>query len=131
MNRLGYLVAVLGLAAASVSAQPSGPPPGGPRFDIERLTILLDLDAYQKGEVERLLTEQREQSRAARAAVAESGQRPSFEEMQARREQSQTELVTKLESVLTAPQITKFKVLMERPEGNRGGHRGGRGRDAL
>lgn len=137
MNSLGRFVAVLGLAAAAAgaSAQPSGPPPGGPRFDIERLTVLLDLDTYQKGEVERLLTEQREQNRAARAAVVESGERPSFEEMQALRAQSQAELVTKLESVLTAPQITKFKVLMERPaggrDGERGGDRGGRGRSAL
>lgn len=124
MNSLGRLVAVLGLAAVSAisaSAQPSGPPPGGPRFDIERLTVLLDLDAYQKGEVERVLTEQREQNRLARAAVLESGERPSFEEMQARRAQTQAEIVTKLESVLTAQQITKFKVLMERPAGDRGG----------
>jgi hypothetical protein len=125
MNSLGHLVAVLGLAAASVAVAQPGPPNGGPRFDIERLSILLDLDAYQKGEVERVLTEQREQNQAARAALKDSGERPSFEDMQARREQSQAELVTKLESVLTAQQITKFKVLMERPEQGRGGR--GRG----
>jgi hypothetical protein len=126
MNSLGHLVAVLGLAAAGVAvAQPPGPPHGGPGLDIERLTILLDLDAYQKGEVERLLTEQREQNRAA--ARADSGERPSFEEMQTRREQSRAQLVTKLEAVLTPQQITKFKVLTERPEGPRGG----RGRHAL
>jgi hypothetical protein len=128
MNSLGHLVAVLGLAAAGVAvAQPPGPPHGGPALDIERLTILLDLDAYQKGEVERLLTEQREQNRAARAALADSDERPSFEDIQARREQSRADLIAKLEGVLTPQQVTKFKVLTERPEGPRGG----RGRHAL
>ena len=126
MNRLSHLVAILGLAAATASAQPPRPPPGGPFLDIERLTILLDLDAYQKGEVERLLNEQREQMRATRDALEDSGERPSFEEMHARREQARTELVTKLETVLTPQQITKFKVLTERPNGPRGGR--GRGR---
>jgi hypothetical protein len=123
MNSLAHLVAVLGLAAAAgvAVAQPPGPPQGGPGLDIERLTILLDLDAYQRGEVERLLAEQREHNRAARAARSDSAERPSFEEMQARREQSRAELVTKLEAVLTPQQITKFKVLTERPEGPRGG----------
>lgn len=120
MNSFGRLVAVLGLAAATgvAVAQPPGPS-RGPGFDIERLAILLDLDAYQKGEVERLLTEQREQARAARAARAEPRERPSFEDMQARREQARADLVTKLETVLTPQQITKFKVLTERPEGAR------------
>jgi hypothetical protein len=131
MNSFKHLVVILGLAAASASAQPPGPPPGGPGFDIEALAVLLDLDTYQKGEVERLLTEQREQRRAARAAASESEERPSREQMQALREQSQADFLSKLQSVLTEPQITKFKVLMERPRGNRGGERGGRGRDTL
>lgn len=120
MNSLNSLVAVLGLAAATASAQPPGPPPG-PRFDIDQLTVLLDLDAYQKGEVERLLAEQREQGRAAREAFAGAGERPSFEDMQARREQAQAELVAKLSAFLTEQQIAKFKVLMDRPAGGRMG----------
>jgi Heavy-metal resistance len=127
MQRFKYLVAVLGLAAAAASAQPPGGPrgpggPGGPP-NMERLTVLLDLDTYQQGEVKRILDEQRATMQAARAQFAESGERPSFEEMQARREQNQQDVLTKLQSVLTEPQITKFKVLMERPEG-RGGRRG-------
>ena len=125
MQRFKYLVAVLGLAAAAVSAQPSGPPRGGPGGppDIERLTVLLDLDTYQQGEVQRIFDEQRETMQAARAQRADSDGRPSFEEMRARREQNQQEVLTKLQAVLTEPQMTKFKVLMERPEG-RGGRRG-------
>jgi hypothetical protein len=125
MQRFKYLVAVLGLAAAAISAQPGGPPRGGPGGppDMERLTVLLDLDTYQQGEVKRILEEQRAAMRATRPQVAETGERPSFEEMRARREQSQQEVLTKLQSVLTESQITKFKVLMEPPQGP-GGRRG-------
>jgi hypothetical protein len=90
---------------------------------MERLTILLDLDTYQQGEVERILREQRAAMMAAREELAASGERPSFEQMQARREQNQQEVLAKLQSVLTEQQITKFKVLTERPQG-RGGPRG-------
>jgi hypothetical protein len=90
---------------------------------MERLTVLLDLDAYQKGEVERILTEQRETMRNTRQQLAESGERPSREEMHTRREQGRGELITKLQAVLTESQIAKFKVLTERPMGPRGGDR--------
>ena len=64
---------------------------------LERLAILLDLDAYQKGEVERVLKEQREAMRAEREAQraareandgAATGERPSRDELQARRDES-------------------------------------------
>lgn len=122
MNSFGHLVAVLGLAVAGAAVAQPPDRSGGPRFDIERLTILLDLDAYQRGEVERVLNEQREQNQAARAALTDTGERPTREEMQARRVQSQADLVARLEAVLTPQQVTKFKVLTEQPEG-----RGGRG----
>ena len=62
--------------------------------------------------------------RAERKANESSGTRPTFAEMQARRTESQQQLITKLTGVLTDAQITKLKVLME-PEGGRGaGHRG-------
>ena len=86
---------------------PSGLPPGG-RFDLDDLAILLDLDAYQKGEVERVLTEQRAAVRAAReaqrAALADSAateERASRDEMRAQREQSREELFGKLQNTLT------------------------------
>lgn len=102
--------------ATSATAQPpSGPP--GPPMDVERLAVLLDLDAYQKQEVGRILDEQRQARVAQREAFDASGERPSFEEMEARREQMQQQLLSELQTVLTEQQIEKFKVLMERPQG--------------
>ncbi len=125
MKRFTYLAAALVLTAAAASAQPPHTPGGrGGPPDIERLTVLLDLDAYQKGQVERILTEQRDAMRAMREQHVDSGERPSREEMQARRELGRAELITKLEGVLTESQIAKFKVLTERPVmGPRGGDR--------
>jgi hypothetical protein len=123
MKRLNSVIAVLGLVAGAAVAQPPpGLPPGG-RFDMDDLTILLDLDAYQKGEVERVLTEQRAAVRAAREAAEEGAandQRPSREEMLARREQNREELFSKLQNTLTEQQITKLKILMEAGPGGRG-----------
>jgi hypothetical protein len=132
MKKLTYLVALLGLAGAAASAQPPGPrggPHGGPGFggplDIDRLAILLDLDNYQKGEVQRVLTEQREAMVAERKQHQATGERPSFEEMRAQREQNREALLGKLQNVLTDTQMTKFKVLTEPPRGPRGGQPGG------
>ena len=123
MKRLNSVIAVLGLVAGAAVAQPPpGLPPGG-RFDMDDLTILLDLDAYQKSEVERVLTEQRAAVRAAREAAEEGAandQRPSREEMLARREQNREELFSKLQNTLTEQQITKLKILMEAGPGGRG-----------
>ena len=52
--------------------------------------MLLDLDAYQKGEVERVLTAQRDARMKARAELNNSSsttEPPSREDMRARREQ--------------------------------------------
>jgi hypothetical protein len=126
MKRLNIVIAALGLAAGAANAQPPGPPPGG-RFDLDELAVLLDLDAYQKGEVDRVLTEQREAQRAQREAQRAAGgdngtdgERPSREDMLARREQGREELFGKLQNVLTEPQLAKLKILMEPPQGGRG-----------
>jgi hypothetical protein len=126
MKALNTFIAVVGLAAGAASAQPPGPPPGG-RFDMDDLAILLDLDAYQKGEVERVFTEQRAAQRAAREerAAAAEGERPSREEMLALREQNREALFGKLQNTLTELQLTKLKILLEPPQGERGGRRGG------
>jgi hypothetical protein len=90
-------------------------------MDIERLAILLDLDAYQKNEVERVLKEQRDAMLAAREArAAEGAESLSFDDMRARRAALEQETLTKLSAVLTEPQMTKFKVLTERPDRPRG-----------
>ncbi len=135
MNQLKSLVVVLGMAAAAASAQPpgppNGPPHGGPGFggpaDIDRLAILLDLDPYQKNEVQRVLTAQREAMKAQRQQNAASGQRPTFEQMQAMRQQNEDAIVGQLKNVLSDTQITKLKVLMEPPPRGPRGPRGPHG----
>jgi hypothetical protein len=120
MNRFTPFFAVFGLAAGSAAAQPPlGPPPGG-AFDIERLTVLLDLDAYQKGEVERVLAEQREARLAAREGRAAGGDSPAPEELRASREQAREEMLGKLGRTLSEQQITKLKLLMDAKRGPRG-----------
>jgi Spy/CpxP family protein refolding chaperone len=140
MKTIKMLAATVALslgAATAAFAQPpagaDGPPgrgygghgggPGGPG-NIERLSVLLDLDAYQKQEVERVLTEQRDAALAQRKANRESGERPTFDEMQARREQRREDTFAKLKNVLSDTQMTKLKLLMEPPAGGPGGRRG-------
>jgi hypothetical protein len=96
-------------------------PHGPPRLDIDRLTVLLDLDPYQKQQVAQVLSDQRTAMRAERQANEASGTRPSFADMQARRAEAQQQTITKLTGVLSDAQITKLKVLMEPPSGGRGG----------
>jgi len=133
MKRLNLLLTVLGLAAAAAYAQPPGPPPGG-RFDLDNLAILLDLDAYQKNEVGRVLEEQRsamlaerEARRAAREANdgAATGERPSPEAMRARRDENRDEVFGKLQNILSEQQMTKLKILMQTPPPGGRGPRGG------
>jgi hypothetical protein len=119
MKHFIRFVAAFGLAAGIAVAQPSGAPPGG-AFDIERLAVLLDLDPYQKGEVERVLAEQREARRAAREQLAASDERPSHEELKAQREQAREQVFEELKNILTESQMTKLKLLMEPPQGPRG-----------
>ena len=125
MKHLTLVLAVFGLAAAA-SAQPPGPAPGG-RFDIDNLGVLLDLDAYQKGEVDRVLTEQREAVRAEREALraereqrAAAEDRPSRDELRTRRDANREELFGKLRNTLTEQQLTKLKILMDSQQGGRG-----------
>ena len=133
MKRLNFLITVLGLAAGAANAQPPGPPPGG-RFDLDNLAILLDLDAYQKGEVGRVLDEQREamlaQREAQRAAREQSesatpGQPPPRDELRARQEENRDQVFGKLQNILTEQQMTKLRILMQPPQGGRGPRGGG------
>jgi hypothetical protein len=113
--------------AQTTPDQPSPPPPhdwhgphGPPGLDIERLTVLLDLDPYQAGQVQQALTDQRNAMRAQRQSEKAAGTRPSPQEMQARRAQAEQDLIGKLSTVLSDGQITKLKVLLEPPHGFRG-----------
>ena len=133
MKRLSLLITALGLAAGAANAQPPGPPPGG-RFDLDNLAILLDLDPYQKGEVGRVLDEQREAMRAEfeaqRAAREKSesttpSQPPPRDEMRARQDANRDQVFGKLQNILTEQQMTKLKILMQPPQGGRGPRGGG------
>jgi len=93
---------------------------------MDSMAILLDLNDFQKTEVQRILQEQREAARATREAMRDSGERPSREERVAHRQQAREAVMTQMQSVLTPEQITKFEVLidMNRGRGRRGGGRG-------
>jgi Spy/CpxP family protein refolding chaperone len=138
MKPIRTTIFALCLAAASFASQaqtPSDqptPPPQGrhgphgpPGLDIQRLTVLLDLDPYQQGQVQQALTDQRNAMRAERQNEKAAGTRPSFQEMQARRAQAEQDLIGKLSTVLSDSQITKLKVLLEPPRGGFGGPPGG------
>jgi len=117
MKSLAYVVALSTLLAGIAAAQP---PEAGERMD--RMAVLLDLNDYQKSEMQRIFEEQRETFRAAHEAARESGERPSREEMQAQRQQARESLRSQLEAVLTPEQMTKFDILADEARG-----RGGRG----
>ena len=108
---MGMLLAMSGAALAN-RPPPGGPPPG---FDIDKLEILLDLDAYQKQEVQKVLDTQRQTMRAKREQMRSSSTRPSFEEMQKQREAAQGATRAQLAKVLSDQQLKKFDVLNERP----------------
>jgi hypothetical protein len=122
--------------AQAPADQPAPPPapngwhgPHGPLgpagLDIDRLAVLLDLDPYQKGQVQQALTDQRNAMRAERQTDKAAGTRPSFQDMQARRAQAEQDLIGKLGTVLSDAQITKLKVLLEPPRGGFAGPPGG------
>ena len=109
------------LASSMAMAQPPNGPPG-PGPDMERLGILLDLNDYQKTEVQKILEAQQTQMRAAREQAHASGTRPTRDEMQKQHEQFRQETLTKLQAVLAPEQIKKFEALNAgRPPGPRMG----------
>ncbi len=100
----------------------------GPNMD--RMALLLDLNDYQKTEVEKILKEHHQQIRAAHKTAREAGLRPSREEMKVQREQNKQALQAKLGGVLTPEQLQKFEALHEHGAGRHhfgkrgpGGHR--------
>ena len=105
---LAWLTSSVALAQAPAT---SAPVPAAQRMD--RMALLLDLDAYQKTEVEKILKEHHEKVRTEHEAARASGTRPTREEMQAHREQSKQELRTKLSGVLNETQMKKFEALRE------------------
>ena len=103
---------LLAISSVALAHRPGGPPPG---LDIDKLEILLDLDAYQKSEMQKILDSQRDSMRAKRDQMRSSETRPSFDEMQKERDAAQKETRTKLSKVLSEQQLKKFDVLTESP----------------
>jgi hypothetical protein len=108
------MTATLALAQGS----PSSMPQGGPNMD--RLELLLDLDAGQKVAVEKVLTEQRAAMQAQRKQFKESGERPSHEQMKAQFQAQHAATIEKLRPVLSDVQLKKYEALANHPRGARG-----------
>lgn len=107
-----------GVAFAADTTTATTPPAGvAPGMDIDNLALLLDLNSYQKTEVEKILKERQEQMRSEFESARASGTRPSRDEMKAKFEQSKQELQTKLSAVLDETQLKKFEALQERGPG--------------
>jgi hypothetical protein len=88
---------------------------------MERLALLLDLDAGQKVAVEKILTEQRVARQAQRKQFKESGERPSRETRKTQFESQRAATVEQLRAVLSDVQLKKFEALAEHPRGPRRG----------
>ena len=104
------------LVMSSVALADRPPTGHAPRFDIDKLEVLLDLDAYQKSEVQRILDTQRDAMRAKRQEARDSQTRPSFEQMQQDRAAAQQSTRAELANVLNQQQLKKYDVLSERPK---------------
>jgi len=120
-------IAALCLTATLAFAQDTAPaaPPAGQGID--RLALLLDLDAGQKVAVQKVLTEQREQMKAEHKQAKDSGQaRPTREEMKARFQAEHAATIEKLRPILSDVQLKKFEALTDHPMGPPPGMRGQR-----
>jgi Spy/CpxP family protein refolding chaperone len=125
-------IGVLSLTAAVSLAGEKGAAAGPNRADyLDKVTILLDLNAGQKVQLQQILDEQHEQRRKQMQALREqaqsSQQRPDREQMRAQRVQAEKELTDKLRPVLTDVQLKKFEVLRELTGPGRHGPRPPRG----
>lgn len=125
MKTQATLIALAWLTSGVALAQPPATAAEGQDSQrMDRMALLLDLDAYQKTEVEKVLKAHHDKLRAEHEAARASGTRPSREEMQAKREQSQLELRTQLSGILNETQLKKFEALREgRGPGRFGGKR--------
>jgi len=120
MKSVAYVIALSTIFTGVAMAQP---PDVSERMD--RMAILLDLNEFQKTEVQRILQAQRETARATREAMREAGERPSREARTAHRQQAREAVLTQLQSVLTQDQLTKFEVLADERRGRGRGRRDG------
>lgn len=115
--RVISLATLLLAVGSAVAANPPASPPDGGQDRMDRLAILLDLNASQKVEVQKVLDEQFQQARTQRQQAKESGTRPTREQMRAQHDQMHKETVEKLRGILSDQQMTKFEALTEHQEG--------------
>jgi Spy/CpxP family protein refolding chaperone len=118
-----FLALILFCATGIALAQtPPDRPPGPPNAEhqLDRLTTLLELTDAQKARVKTILDAQHAKMKAQFQTAQASGTKPTFEEMQAARQQLHAETVQQLTPVLTQSQLKKFKVLMEEERGPHG-----------
>src|SRR5215469_13175820 len=125
------LLATLALCAAGVAlAQPPNPPTPQQRAAweakrMDRLALLLDLNAEQKSQVQTILDTERAKMQAAFAQFQASGTRPTRDQMKATRQQLKTETETALSGVISSLQLQKFEALGLGLGGGRFHHRHG------
>lgn len=110
-----WLAGVLVLMSGAAIAQPAPHAHSHGAMDIDKLEILLDLDAYQKQELQKIFDARREAMIAKRKELRAAQTRPNFEEMRSAREAEQKQTRAQLEKLLTEQQLKKFDVLAERP----------------
>jgi hypothetical protein len=131
-------VALLALAAGAVLAQTPAATTAGPTSRMDKLATLLDLTDSQKTQVQTILQGARTQMKQLRSqmkaqwqAAKAAGTKPDFAQMRSAFQQLHQDTLTKLSTVLSATQLTKFKTLesMTRHHGFRHGGFGG-GADA-
>jgi hypothetical protein len=124
-------VALLALAAGAVLAQTPAASTAGPASRIDKLATLLDLTDSQKTQVQTILQEQHTQMRELRSqmkaqwqAAEAAGTKPDFTQMRTEFQQLHQDTLTKLSTVLSATQLTKFKTLESMMRHHGFGHRG-------
>jgi Spy/CpxP family protein refolding chaperone len=117
-------VAVLWVGAAIAQAPDAAEPGPGPHREspaqrLDHLATLLDLTDAQKAQVQTILEAEHAKMRTLHEQAQGSGQKPTFEQMKAERDQLQQDTLAKLTPILSPAQLKKFQVLMEehRPPG--------------
>lgn len=120
MKRWLTALPALMLATCIAFAHPPGPPPDEM---LDQLAADLGLDDSQKQQVERIFEEQHSRLREERKLLEASGQRPTREEMKARRQQERQALDAQLSTVLTLEQLDKLKQKMEEMRSARPAHK--------
>jgi hypothetical protein len=123
--RLSLVLTAILLAANIAAAQPAAEASGtSPRAaqHLERLTVLLDLTDTQKLQVQQVLEEQHAKAQALHEQMKASGEKPSFAQMRATREQLHQQTLAAVKPILTTAQYNKFVLLSQEHGGPRGWH---------